>query len=154
MVRFATYEDIEQINIIRKEVNDLHVKENPRIFKAGFSKEVAEYINQYINSQDKFLIICEENGLICSYAMVNIVIKPETAYRYEIKFLEIQEIGTLQAQQGKGYGKQLILKVKDIAKGHGINRIELNMWAFNEKALKFYEKLGFNTYRRYLEMFC
>lgn len=154
MVRFATSEDLEQINIIRKEVNDLHVKGNPKIFKKGFSKEIAEYVNQYVNREDKFLLICEENNLICSYAMVNIVVKPETPYRYELKYLEIHEIGTLQSQQGKGYGKQLIQKVKDIAKEHAINRIELNMWAFNESALTFYEKLGFNTYRRYLEMFC
>lgn len=154
MVRFAKLEDLEQINVIRKEVNDLHVKGNPRIFKEGFSKEIAEYANQYINSKDKFLLVCEENNLICSYAMLKIVIKAETSYTHEFHFLEIQEIGTLQSEQGKGYGKQLMKKVKDIAKEHEINRIELNVWDFNESALKFYEKLGFNTYRRYLEMFC
>lgn len=26
------------------------------------------------------------------------------------------------------------------------------MWEFNENALKFYEAIGFNTYRRYMEM--
>ena len=34
----------------------------------------------------------------------------------------------------------------------GFKRIELNMWDFNEDALKFYEAIGFNTYRRYMEM--
>ena len=35
-----------------------------------------------------------------------------------------------------------------------IHRIELNVWDFNEKALAFYESIGFNTYRRYMEMTC
>lgn len=26
------------------------------------------------------------------------------------------------------------------------------MWEFNEEALKFYEAIGFTTYRRYMEM--
>ena len=85
--------------------------------------------------------------------MVNFILKPETPYRYELKYLEIQEIGTLQCAQGKGYGKEIIKAVKNIAQEHNIHRIELNMWTFNEDALKFYEKTGFSTYRRYLEMF-
>lgn len=30
--------------------------------------------------------------------------------------------------------------------------IELKMWEFNEEALKFYESVGFTTYRRYTEL--
>ena len=85
--------------------------------------------------------------------MVNFILKPKTPYRYELKYLEIQEIGTLQSVQGQGYGKEIIKAVKNIAQKYDIHRIELNMWSFNEDALKFYEKTGFNTYRRYLEMF-
>lgn len=154
MIRFARLEDLEQINLIRKEVNDLHSKHVSKVFKPGFSKELQEYATNYINSDDKFLLVYEENNLISSYAMVNIVVKPETPYRYILKYLEIQEIGTLQTQQGKGFGKQLIQKIKELAKELGLERIELNMWTFNEKALKFYENLGFKTYRRYLEFYC
>ena len=153
MIRLAKIQDLEQVNIIRKEVNDLHIKGRPDVFKPGFTAEIKEYVKCYINSDDKFLLVCEDNNLICSYAMVNFVLKPETPYRYELKYLEIQEIGTLQSAQGKGYGIEIIKAVKDIAQKHDIHRIELNMWTFNEEALKFYEKTGFSTYRRYLEMF-
>ena len=52
--------------------------------------------------------------------MVNFILKPETPYRYELKYLEIQEIGTLQSAQGKGYGKEIIKAVKNIAQEHDI----------------------------------
>ncbi len=154
MIRFANLKDLEQVNIIRKEVNELHVNQVPKVFKAGFSKELEEYASSYINSDDKFLLVYEENNIICSYAMVNIVVKPETPYRHLLKYLEIQEIGTLQTKQRNGFGKQLIQKIKELAKDLGIERIELNMWSFNDNALKFYENLGFKTYRRYLELYC
>ena len=153
MIRLATMQDIEQVNIIRKEVNDLHVNGRPDVFKAGFSTEIREYVKCYLNSDDKFLLVCEEDDSICAYAMVNIIIKPETPYLFERKHFEINEIGVLNTKQGKGYGKQIVQGVKDIAKEQNIHRIELNMWTFNEDALKFYEKIGFNTYRRYLEIF-
>ena len=38
------------------------------------------------------------------------------------------------------------------AKESGFDRIELNMWEFNEDAREFYDALGFKTYRRYMEM--
>ena len=41
--------------------------------------------------------------------------------------------------------------IEAYAKEKGYSRIELNMWAFNEEALAFYEAAGFSTYRRYLE---
>lgn len=40
---------------------------------------------------------------------------------------------------------------KEDAKKRGFNRIELNMWEFNESALAFYESIGLKTYRRYME---
>ena len=41
--------------------------------------------------------------------------------------------------------------IESYAKEKGYSRSELNMWAFNEEALAFYEAAGFRTYRRYLE---
>ena len=41
--------------------------------------------------------------------------------------------------------------IEAYAKEKGYSRIELNMWAFNEDALSFYEAAGFSTYRSYLE---
>ncbi len=34
----------------------------------------------------------------------------------------------------------------------GFERIELDMWEFNEGTLTFYESAGFQTYRRYMEL--
>ena len=154
MIRFATINDIEQVNTIRREVNDLHVKHRPDLFKPGFPSKIRDYVNCYLNSDNKFLIVCEQNNLICSYAMVDLIVKPETPYMFERKHLEINEIGTLKTENGKGYGKQIIQRVKELANELNIHRIELNMWYFNKDALKFYEKNGFDTYRLYLEQFC
>ena len=64
IIRFAKLEDLNQINIIRKEVNDLHVNGAPKVFKPGFSKDIENYAKEYINASDKFLLVCEDNNLI------------------------------------------------------------------------------------------
>ena len=150
MIRTAKKEEINEINVIRKQVNDLHANGEPTLFKSGFSKELQDHINNFFDTENKWVLVCKDEGKICGYVMLEIITKPETPYRYEQSFLEVNELGALNKYQGKGYGKLLMQKVKEIAQEKNINRIELDAWNFNEKALNFYKKLGFETYREYL----
>lgn len=152
MIRFANEKDIEQVNILRKQVNDLHVKGEPNIFK-GFTDELKNYVNNFIQDENKMLLVFEEGGNILSYAMLEIVEKPETSYRFAIKFLEIHEIGVDLNCHSKGIGQQMMKKIKEIAKEKSLNEIQLDCWSFNEKALNFYEKQGFKRYREYFRVF-
>ena len=57
-----------------------------------------------------------------------------------------------EAYRRKGAASALIAYMKDDAKAKGLNKIELDVWEFNEGALAFYEAAGFTAYRRYMEM--
>ena len=41
---------------------------------------------------------------------------------------------------------------KEIAKEKGLNEVELDVWTFNDSAVKFYHNLGFKTYRELLRL--
>lgn len=151
MIRFGKIEDIEEVNVIRKQVNDLHVAGEPTIFR-GFVKEIAEYIKEFISSDNKKLLVCEEGGKILAFAMLEFTVKPENVYRFEQKYVDVQELGVLEGYKSKGYGKMLVEEIKKIAKDSGYPKIELNVWSFNKNALKFYEKMGFEEYRRNLRI--
>lgn len=56
------------------------------------------------------------------------------------------------AYRRQGVATELIAFVREEAQKRGFERVELNMWEFNEGALAFYEAVGFRTYRRYMEM--
>ena len=153
MIRIGTLEDVEVVNIIRKEVNDLHVKNEPSIFK-GFSFELQEHVKEYVgNLEEKILLVYENDGEICGYAMLEFITKPENSYIHELKFLKIEELGVSHKHRGRGFGKEIIIKVKEIAKEKGYNQIQLDAWTFNESALKFYLKNGFQTFREYFRMY-
>lgn len=152
MIRLGIKKDIESINILRKQVNDLHVKCEPNIFK-GFTNELKEYVNNFIQDENKILLVYEEDNKIVSYAMLEILEKAETSYRFGMKFLEIHEIGVDINCRSKGIGQQMMGRIKQIAKENNLNQIQLNCWSFNEKALKFYEKQGFKRYKEYFRFF-
>ena len=153
VVRFAKKEDLERVNELRKQVNDLHVAGKPEVFKPGFSKELQAYVYDIFEDPLKKIVVCEAEGVICGFAVLNHITKPENPYMYERDFLDIDEFCVDEAFRRKGFATDMIRFIREYAKGEGIGRIELNMWEFNRDALAFYDAAGFKTYRRYMELF-
>jgi len=60
--------------------------------------------------------------------------------------IEIQRIYVLKEFQGFKIGKTLIEMVKHLAKSEGFKAIWLQVWQKNNKAIRFYQKVGFVVY--------
>lgn len=154
MVRFAREEDLKRVNELREEVNEVHVKGRPDIFKPGFNDVLRDYIFEIWNAENKDIIVAERDGVICGYACVQFVDKPENPFMNGRKFYDVDEFGVGEEFRRQGVATELIAFIKEDAKKRGLTKLELNMWEFNEGALAFYEAVGFKTYRRYMEMDC
>lgn len=154
MVRFARKEDLERVNELRKQVNDLHVQGRPDIFKPGFSEELQSVIYEIWEDENKDILVAERDGIICGFACVQFVDKPESPFMNARSFYAVDEFCVDEAFRRQGVARELIDFIKEDAKKRGFQRLELNMWEFNEDALAFYESVGFKTYRRYMEMEC
>ena len=48
--------------------------------------------------------------------------------------------------RAQGYGYLIMLKVEEIARKHNVEKITLNVFAFNTVARGLYEKLGYEIY--------
>ena len=151
MVRFALPQDAEEINVLRKEVNDLHVAGRPNHFKAGFGKELQDHVYMYLAGGFGYAAVDEEDGQIVGMVMVDYIDRPESPYRYAERFAHIAEICVDEKHRRQGVGKRLLDFVKADAKAKGFSRIELDVWAFND-ALAFYEAEGYTVFRRFLEL--
>lgn len=151
-IRFAEFEELDRVNELRKQVNDLHAEGKPEIFKAGFPDELRDYVYEIFRDERKKILVCESEGTICAFAVLHRVTRPETPFMYEREYLDIDEFCVDEALRRKGIGEEMVRFIRDYALHEGFERIELNMWEFNRDALAFYEAVGFDTYRRYMEM--
>jgi ribosomal protein S18 acetylase RimI-like enzyme len=50
-----------------------------------------------------------------------------------------------ETQRGKGYGKQAMLALEEIAKDMGLETIGLHVFAYNTVAMQLYKKLGYEV---------
>ena len=150
--RFAREEELPRVNELRKQVNDVHVAGKPEVFKPGFPQELRDYIFAIWNDPEKKIAVVERDGVVCGFAVLHHIVRPETPFMMERDFLDVDEFGVDAAHRRQGVGAELMAFIRDWAKAQGFDRLELNMWEFNEGALAFYEALGFTTYRRYMEI--
>lgn len=150
-MRFAGWEDLDRVNELRKQVNDLHVEGKPEIFKPGFPDELRDHIYTVFNDPKQKIAVCERDGEICAFAVLNHITRPENPFMMERDYLDIDEFCVDKACRRQGIASAMIDFICDFARKEGFDRIELNMWEFNRDALAFYESAGFSTYRRYME---
>ena len=151
-VRFAREEELDSVNMLRRQVNDLHVAGKPEIFKPGFRDELRDYIYVIHRDPRQKIVVAEVNGGICGFAVLNHITRPETPFMYVRDYLDVDEFCVDEQRRRQGIASEMIGFIREYAREQGFRRVELNMWEFNRDALAFYEAAGFQTYRRYMEM--
>ena len=116
-----------------------HYNHRKDIFVKKTYEEIKEYSLEKMDKGLKVLGYFKDDKLIgfLSYYI----------WERATKYLWIDEFEITESERRKGYGTALMNEVREIVKREKLSRIELNCWAFNEDAIKFYEKLGYTEQR-------
>lgn len=153
MIRTAAEKDKNAVNIIRRQVHQLHAAARPDMFKSEFSKELADRYDYFLQAEEYRVVVCDDMSCgIIGFAVMKKVSLGETPYSVERNFLLVEELGVDARCRRRGVGAKLINAAKDYAKKCGFSRLQLDMWAFNDTAEQFYTSQGFETYRKYMEI--
>lgn len=150
-IRLATESDLPRVNELRAQVSELHAAARPDVFRPGFPPYLADYLYQIHADDSKHVLVAEQAGEIVAFAVLAEIETPEKPHKPARRFVEVDEFGVDEGCHRQGIGRAFFEGITAFVKARGFDRIELNMWEFNENALKFYEAIGFSTYRRYME---
>lgn len=144
MIRKIVEKDYEELKKLVYQVHELHCSNRPDIYKDGDPLPL-EYFNEILNDDTAFnyVYVIDDRiyGLIMATKKSNRAIpisNQKTTYF-------IEDIVVDKNYRRKGIGKKLYCFLRDKANEENIDAIELNVWAFNESAIKFYESLGMSV---------
>lgn len=151
MIRPAAAADLDAVNRLREQVNALHVAGRPDVFRPGFCPELRAHAAEFLGRDDRALLVCERDGRVAGFACVERAVKPLSPYNLERSFTRVEELGVDEGLRRAGVGRELFEAIDRLALAWGCPKVELDMWAFNEGALRFYEAMGFRPYRLYME---
>lgn len=152
IIRFAKADELEQVNQIRKSVHELHVRGRANAFQPDGWREIKDVVTERFDSEKSSVVVACFEDMILGFAIVQYIHRAETAFRPAQNFCHIEEFGVDQKFRRQGIASALIDFIRDDALSRGFEKLELNMYEFNDSALKFYESVGFQTYRRDLEL--
>ena len=142
IIRRAEIKDLKGINKLLCQVLMVHHKGRPDIFKVDSKKYNDEELLEIIADDKRPIYIAEDNGEIVGYAFCVFEQHIGNNILTDIKTLYIDDLCVDETKRGQHIGRKLYEYVLDFAKNSGCYNVTLNVWACNESALKFYEKMG------------
>lgn len=149
-IRFAQKQDITDILKLLAQVNLIHHQARPDILKKG-TKYTYEEVATIIDNPQRPILVAVEDNHVLGYMFGIFQETTEDNILVAEKSLYIDDICIDQDARGKHVGQALYQATKDLAADTGCRRITLNVWAFNESAKAFYEKMGMRTFKTTLE---
>lgn len=130
-----------------------HQKGRPDIFKSDVKKYSEKELKEILKDANKPVFIAEdEEGHVVGYVFcIRIQYRSHAVFR-DAEVLYLDDVCVDEQCRGQAIGKKLMDAVKNYALEIGVQRLELNVWQFNQGAVHFYENCGFSTQRTHMEL--
>jgi diamine N-acetyltransferase len=161
---FDMQSDLLSFDILKVSLVDLHQVRSLSIktFTEAFEKDNTaenlfifldkhfntEKLTRELNNPESFWFVVVVADEMVGYLKLNVG-STQTEYQSETD-IEIERIYVLQAFVGKGLGAALMQVGLDFAKTAGKSAIWLGVWEHNVKAIRFYEKHGFEVFDKHI----
>lgn len=143
IIRKAGLQDLEGLNRLLDQVGEVHHLGRPDLFKAGAHKYHHKELIHLLQDPD-YTIFCavDEQDYLLGYAFCIRQQHQNHPVLTDIKTLYIDDLCIDETCRGQHIGKRLYEHVLSYAKAHDFYNVTLNVWGFNESAMRFYESCG------------
>ncbi len=146
IIREALRSDYESLCDLFDQADEFHRKRMPQIFRKpdGESRD-SDYVENLMADANAGLFVAQVKerlvGLICCFLRET----PDIPILVPRKYVYIENLVVDKNYRRQGIGMALLQKAHAWAIENRINEIELNVWQFNDAAIRLYEKLGYKT---------
>lgn len=151
-IRQATSDDAQTLAQLNVHVQQVHADARPEVFKPPIDDAWVEAIADRIRSLEGTFFIAEIDGEAVGYLYAEHIERPDNVFTYVREYVLIDQMSVNPEYYGTGVADQLMQTVKDWTSAQGIERIVLGVWAFNQRAIRFYEKQGFTHFIHRMEL--
>ena len=141
-IRRAQKKDMKQIDELLEQVDLVHHKGRPDLFKIGRKYNDEQLLAIIEDDNTPILVAVDEEDRVLGYAFCVFKQFVDDNILTDIKTLYIDDLCVYEHLRGQHVGRTLYEAVLQFARQHNCYNVTLNVWALNENAMKFYEKCG------------
>jgi len=148
-IRKANMDDLESILILfdKLSLSDLPYDKDVDVYWSH-TKQGKKYFTDKILKNNNICMVAEINKKTVGYFTATI--KDVPGYRL-VKVADLLNLVVEEQYRNLGIGKKLIDAFFEWAKNMGVNKVSVNVFSGNEKAIKFYNRCGFTSFEQTLE---
>lgn len=150
-IRFATNPDVPGIIALLQQVGAVHHDGRPDLFRGGAQKYGASQIIAMLDKSDTPIFVAVEDEKVLGYGFCKIKEHTQDPVFRDYTELYIDDICVDENSRGQHVGTAIYEEILRYAKMRKCYNITLNVWSFNESAMKFYERCGLKPQRIFME---
>lgn len=151
LIRRAVQNDIPAIGRLLYQVHEVHSNLRPDLFKAGAKKYNDEELKTILIDPLRPVFVAEKDEKILGYIFCIHQQHAHDSNMTDVKTLYIDDLCVDESSRGMQVGSRLYEFVLQYARENQYYNVTLNVWAGNDSALKFYEKLGLKVQKLGME---
>ncbi|MBQ2765533.1 MAG: GNAT family N-acetyltransferase [Clostridia bacterium] len=152
VIRRAVPTDADQILLLLEQIEDIHRQGRPDLFREHGTKYTASELCEIMADADRPIFVALIGDKIVGYIFGIITETKGSTMLFDMKTLHLDDVCIDESCRGMGIGGELMEHVMAWAKSVGCDRMDLDVWEFNGGARRFYEKYGFSTQKRRMDM--
>ena len=140
LIRCGVSSDYDSVELIMKQVQQLHIDWRPDIYKPADPVYSREYFEKLVS--EKRLLVAEQKGTVAGLlSFMYRHVESDKQVTRDVLFVD--DLAVSEEHRGQGIGTQLLQFMKDKVKREHLDGLELQVNARNTAARKMYEKFGF-----------
>ena len=140
MLQLAVPADREAVNILARQIHDMHVSWRPDIYEMVDELFPEERFLAAIQKRE--LYVAKTDGFVISFALLA-VRETNMPGLVKRKVMVLDQLCVHEALRGQGIGTQMAAEIRSLAKAFGCTDIQLSVYPENDAAVAFYQKCGF-----------
>ena len=152
MIRRAQKKDIPRMLDLLAEVDLVHHKGRPDIFKIGQKYSESELLELLSDERYYILVCADECDEVLGYCFCIYQQHVDNSILTDIKTLYIDDLCVDEARRGNHIGKELYGAAVAHARESGCYNLTLNVWSCNASAMRFYESCGLKPQKIGMEL--
>lgn len=148
-IRAANHDDLESLNQLMFQLHDEHHQRCPEHFKSAQEIEQEKSIARYLDDPECLVLVATLDAHIVGFVsghfceLISSVSKP-------VPMGSIDELYVITAQRKSGIASQLCLEIEQRFDDYGVQQVFVEVWHFNQQAVEFYQRLGFDHHIHWL----
>jgi ribosomal protein S18 acetylase RimI-like enzyme len=154
-VRPAVHDDYDRLLEIYRQVDELHRRQHPEIFQEPDGPPRAfNYYCSVLEDMYSKIFVAEQGTDLVGFIHVVIRDSAPIPIMRPRRYAVIDGIGVREDRQKRGVGTALMEKAHAWASAMGASAVQLSVFAFNQGAVAFYKKQGYQvlSYKMALEL--